>query len=154
MKSAIIGIAGLLVGGLLYIVSRARSLLMFKWFEVLGAGQEVRVVRALVGPYIKSWPRWIYFSLPQALWCFGGILLFRAIWGTGAAGAWPRRLWILLFSGFALGLEVGQGLHWLPGRFDFTDLSLLVIAMCAAYVVIHIENMLGDYRQILGESKC
>jgi hypothetical protein len=148
MKNAILGTAGLFVGGMLYVLARTRSLLMFKWFEVLGIGQEVQALRAFGGPYVKSLPQWVYFSLPQALWCFSGLLLFSSIWGFNSANLWPRRAWILAFSVFAVGLEVGQGLHWVPGRFDIADLMLLIIAICASTLVARLDNGFGAYRKI------
>jgi hypothetical protein len=112
---------------------------MFTWFDALGAKSLVMALRAYARPYSSAFPHWVYFSLPQALWFFSGIVAFNCIWGTTSTLLYDR-LWILAFVGIAFGFEVGQFLGLVPGHFDILDVVLLVIAFLGALLVNHLIN--------------
>ena len=135
MMKIMASFGGMLMGGLLYIVSRSESLLMFRWFDMLGIQDEVRALRFWTHPYLNSLPHWVYFSLPQALWYFSGLLAFELIWGTDASIFQQRRAWICVFSVLALTLEFGQFFDIVPGRFDLLDLALLLVAWVVAAAI-------------------
>ena len=135
MKKALVATVAMLIGGLLYISLRSESLAMFRWFAMLGVQDEVHAVRALTSAQLGRLPGWVYLSLPQALWYFSGLLGFECIWSVNAATTRERRAWILAFSGLALGLEIGQWLGLVPGRFDPLDLVLLLVAWSVAAAI-------------------
>ena len=63
-------ISPLIIGGILYVVFRTKSLRMFGWFEFIGFNSEISFLRKYVSP-LKSWlPSWVYFSLPDGLWVY------------------------------------------------------------------------------------
>jgi len=140
MRKALCAIIAMFIGGLLYISSRSESLTMFRWFAIVGLGDEVTAFRILSRPYLSLLPLWIQFSLPQALWYFSGFLSFECIWGATPGERWHRRAWLTIFSGLALGMELGQYLRWIPGRFDIVDLTLLVVAWSAAAAISSIDH--------------
>ena len=69
----ILSFAILIIGGLIYVGFRDKSLLMFTWFEQLGVSGEVDAIRGLVnsgGVY-----GWVKNSLPDGLWIFAYLFL-------------------------------------------------------------------------------
>jgi len=54
---------------------------MFTWLDALGIRSQVLTLREYAKPYSIALPRWVIFSLPQALWLFSGIVAFSCIWG-------------------------------------------------------------------------
>ena len=75
-KNTIIGIASIIFGGMIYVLWRKQTLLMFSWFDAMSLGIPIAILRDSASAYSSIMPRWFYFSLPNALWAFGGILLF------------------------------------------------------------------------------
>lgn len=137
----VVGLIAIALGGLIYIASRADSLLMFRWLETIGGDQIVDVIRQHVGPAIGSLPEWIRLSLPTGLWTIAGILLLRSIWG----GAWSRgaQVWCCGFFLSAIGGELAQWWGMLPGTFDPLDLTVIVVSglfACSLPTSIRMEN--------------
>lgn len=121
----------LIIGGLIYIGFRDRSLLMFSWFEQLGISDEVVVFRNLVkseGVY-----GWLKYSLPDGLWVFAYMFLVDAIWN----GSKSISSYIFIFSlpGFALLSEFLQYFGLFPGVFDWIDVASYSFAIIL-YIII------------------
>jgi hypothetical protein len=127
-------VSALLVGGLIYVIWRPESLVMFRWFDALSLEGVVATLRAYGASHSRTFPEWVYFSLPQGLWIMSGIVLLGCVWANNsrAALAWP-----LGFALFGFSLEGAQYAGWLPGRFDQLDLLFLVIASCLAGSVLY-----------------
>lgn len=119
----------MLSGGLLYVLYRPPSLLMFRWFDALGLDPSVERLRAIAAQQPQP-PAWAIGSLPHALWLLSGLLLLAWIW-RGSDGITPL-LWIGLLVAFAAGGEIGQWLGVVPGTFDPLDLALMSAACLAA----------------------
>jgi hypothetical protein len=134
IPTTILATAALLTGGIIYILWRGESLRMFSWFNYLGVGQLLHVLRAHAAPYAHAFPSWVYSSLPEALWLLSGTLYFRWIWRNGSAFSYV--LWTSLFIAIAIGSELGQYVHVVPGCFDITDLLLLIAACVPACILI------------------
>jgi len=122
----------MLVGGLLYLLYRPTSLLMFRWFEALGLDSAVEQLRAVATQHPRP-PAWAINSLPHALWLLSGLLLFAWIW-RGRAGS-AASAWMGVLVAFAAGGEIGQWCGLVPGTFDPIDLAL-VVAACIAFLAI------------------
>ena len=130
----ILATVALLTGGMIYVLWRAETLLMFNWFDMLGIGPTVEMLRKYAAPYSHALPYWVYYSLPQALWLFSGILFFHWIWRKGSVI--NHMLWTALFATVAFGLELGQYLKIVPGCFAIWDLLLLVAALLSALALV------------------
>ncbi len=131
MSRVIAAISTMFVGGMIYVLWRTQSLTMFTWFNALGAGPIVESLRAQASPYSNMLPVWVYYSLPEALWLYSGLVSFNAIWASHvgpAAWLWPGTL-----AAMALASEIGQTLGVVPGRFDPMDLALLLVACVAGF---------------------
>lgn len=125
-----LSIAAMTVGGLIYVLWRPDSLIMFSWFAAIGVDQVIADARAWAQPLRDSVPRFVHDSLPQALWLFSGCLAIHSVWRN-----WRYRgelLWITLVLTLAFGLELGQALGLMGGVFDYLDLALLIVAFLAA----------------------
>jgi|GEM_PF-3423100 len=155
MKRAVSPLAAMFIGGLIYVLWRSDNLLVSHWFAMLGAGRLVATLRAAAAPYAHSFPPWVYYSLPQALWLYSGLRAFHLIWG----GSHPRalNLWSSTFAAFAFGSELGQRLGLVPGRFDWLDLGLLIAAFLAAsfsnFGIITISGRSSDETSLLARSR-
>lgn len=115
----------LLTGGLIYILFRADSLLMFRWFDKLGASDLISVCRQhTIGQF--SLPTWFIYSLPDALWIFSFTSLMLSIWRDKFSV--QSIFWILVAPTIGLLSEIGQAFHVLRGTFDLFDLILILIA--------------------------
>src|SRR3990172_4353052 len=98
----------LLIGGLICILFRADSLLMFRWFDTIGLGQTIKTARQLIGH--SNLPAWTVFSLPDALWIFSFTNFMLIIWRDKF---WGQSLfWIFIAPTVGLFSEVGQAFHF------------------------------------------
>ena len=127
----IAGIA-LLTGGLIYLLWRPDSLFIFLWADALGIGDFVQMLRSNAPSYPDLFPRWVYTSMPQALWLFSGIVLLQAVWKGDYAR--PRMIWTGSFVLMAFMFEFGQFLRVIPGWFDIPDTILLGVACVFGYL--------------------
>jgi hypothetical protein len=109
----------LAVGSLIYALWRSHSLLMFRWFDAVGIGPLIDRSRGYV--HFIHVADWIRYSLPDALWASSGVFLFSAIW-TGSRSP-VRHFWICIAPCLAIGGELAQAVHLIPGTFDLVDLA-------------------------------
>lgn len=117
----------LLLGGVIYIAWRSRTLLMFRWFEIVGV--DVQPTRDALSEFAPT-SDVVLFSLPNALWAYALVSFFCIVWheqpGTTA------RLWIAAACTLAVAPEIGQSLGFISGTFDRLDLLTASAAVCAA----------------------
>ena len=121
-KNTVSGIISIILGGIIYVLWREQTLLMFKWFDSLGFTPAIISIRSFTDTYLSVLPKLLCYSLPNALWFFGGILLFSSIWKNFFA---ERILWISIFAVIGLGCEIGQLAGVLQGNYDNTDIVLM-----------------------------
>lgn len=114
-----ISFATLIIGGLIYIGSRDKSLLMFNWFEQIGINKEIDLFRGFINT--EGIYGWVKYSLPDGLWLFSYMFLVDAIWD----GSKFLCSYIFIYSLplFALLSEILQYLGIFPGVFDWVDFS-------------------------------
>jgi len=127
-----IALLALLAGGMIYLLWRKDTLLMFAWVDAFGLLDPLGAVRHGVSAF--SLPHWVVFSLPNALWLFSGLLILDAIWGSHRSVS--RLLWSAALGLIAVGAEAGQALRVLPGTFDWQDVALMALAGFCAILFI------------------
>lgn len=138
MRKAVIALMSLSMGGLIYILWRTETLVIFTWVDRLGLANFIGSIRGSASEFSPALPTWVVFSLPNALWLFAGVLAFDIIWGPKYS---PSKLaWVSLFSIIAVAVEVGQALRLLPGTFDWQDMALIVIVGFCALLSIASEK--------------
>ena len=139
-RNTIIGTVSIILGGMFYVLWRKQSLLMFSWFDAIGLKSIIASLRDIAGSCSPAIPEWLYLSLPNALWAFGGILLFYSIWKDSFA---ERMFWVLLFSTIAVGSEIGQLIGIVPGTYDTVDMELMLIFILLAIFIGSDDSVKG-----------
>jgi len=116
----------ILVGGLIYLAFRPKTLVIFGWIEGLGLVDEVNILRDYFAPFLAFFPSWVILSLPHALWTFS-LTLFLALpfWGN-VPWEVSKKVWLLIPLLISIGMEILQ-LIGLKGKFDLADLIAIVI---------------------------
>ena len=138
MKKLIMAIMSLSVGGLIYVLCRTDTLMMFTWFDRFYLTNFISSIRTDASALSTVMPTWVVYSLPNALWLFSGLLAFDIIWGPKASLA--KLAWLSLFGTIAVGAEVCQALQLLPGIFDWGDMVLMIFSGFSALLLIISEN--------------
>lgn len=121
----VLSFALLFVGGMIYIIFRSESLLMFTCLNKVGALEAIQSLRKLGAEYAVS--DWIKYSLPDGLWLFSYMFLIDTIWGGKISLSYYFFLWVQ--PTIAVVSEVLQVFGWLPGVFDILDLVCYVGAV-------------------------
>lgn len=124
----------LTIGGLIYILFRSDSLKMFRWFDSIGLSYFFDIARHQI-TFASKIPNWIIFSLPDALWLFSFTNLMLILWDYNFSRL--SIFWIILAPLIGLFSELGQAITIIPGTFDFTDLTLLLIATILPFSIIN-----------------
>jgi hypothetical protein len=121
----------LTIGGLTYILFRAASLKMFGWFKDLGFSEIITFARQSISDI--ELPQWTIYNLPDALWLFAFTNLMLLLWDN----KFTRHsiFWILVAPIIGLLSELGQAIHFIPGTFDFMDLTLLIFATTLPFML-------------------
>ncbi len=134
MRKVLLSLFAVICGGFIYIFWRSESLIMFNWFKELNLYSLIKYLRNVAQTYSNIFPHWFYYSLPNALWFFSGLLLFHAIWDNKKYSQ-QRIIWLTVFISLALGSEVAQLFAIIPGTFDTTDLLLIFVAWLTVLVI-------------------
>ena len=126
----------LVIGGAIYVCWRDSSLLMFDWFRQLGLGPVVDGIRTVTLPAAVLLPRWVLYSLPDALWVYAAIMFMHRIWVGSESRTVNRRLWLWSGPVLAVVIEFAQLTGVIPGSFDPNDLILSAAAAGTAALVV------------------
>lgn len=122
------------LGGMIYIIFRTQTLLMFKWFSFLGLNEIIYFFRSFATMKISDW---IKFSLPDALWVYAAMLIMMIIWDFKLNK--KSFIWIFIAPAFGIIGELTQ-LFFLPGTFDPIDLYLCILATLFGLIQIKFIN--------------
>jgi hypothetical protein len=128
-----IAITSLAVGSMVYILWRPESLTMFSWFAALQMDGLISDIRQRAVAYSTVLPRWVYLSLPQALWVLSGCLAVHSIWRNVRSR--HQQLWMFLVLTIALVGELGQAAGMIRGVFDYYDLGVVLAAFLVAQML-------------------
>jgi hypothetical protein len=133
MRKEAIAISAMLIGGMIYLIWRPETLLMFAWAEQLSLLQVVDALREFGREFLPNPPDWVLNSLPHALWIFSGIIFLGAVWKEESLR------WFILWSfgliAISIFSELGQISGLLPGTYDFGDIAGMLIASVAGYAI-------------------
>lgn len=117
------------LGGMIYTIYRPQNLIMFSWFEILHCNRKIELLRKVICDSNILLPKWVIYSLPNALWVFSGVISFQLIWQKKIKQMY---FWISIFVFVAIMFEVSQLLNIIPGVFDFIDILLILISVALA----------------------
>jgi hypothetical protein len=123
-------ISPLTIGGLLYVVFRAKSLRMFSWFEFIGINAQISFLREYISP-LKSWlPSWVYFSLPDGLWVYSFTSIILILW------AGKINYWLIIPFTSGILIEILQGFSFI-GTFDWIDFIFSIMGFFLSIFIIN-----------------
>ena len=133
IEKSILSLLILVIGGLIYIGFRDKSLLMFDWFNYMGITQQIETFRIFFNS--EGIYGWVKNSLPDGLWLFSYMYLVDAIWN----GSKSISSYIFIYSlpFFALLSEFLQYFGLVPGVFDWIDVLSYFFAILL-YIFIKI----------------
>jgi len=119
-------------------LARPRGLVAFAWVDAVGLGGVLAALRAAVAPLASSLPSFVRFSVPDGLWAFAFTRAMVLVW----SGTWSRKSapWILLAPVVAIGSELGQAMHVVPGTFDIVDLVVVTLGSALALARVRRAN--------------
>lgn len=114
----------LLTGGIIYLLYRPDTLLLFRWIHGSYFSDMVFIARG----YRVDLPAWVIYSLPDALWTYSMVSFYLALW-NGIITGW-------LIAGICIGIlpEIMQLPGWVPGTFDMTDVLLKAVFIALAFL--------------------
>ena len=116
------------IGGMIYLMFRSESLVMFRWCETLHIREYVDSVRISC-----TLPNWIVYSLPDGLWLCSYLLLVSAIWNFDLKQGW---LYVFSLPVVAIGSELAQAFGLMQGTFDWMDMVCYILGLLSGYVII------------------
>ena len=127
-----VGMLLLFMGGMIYVLYRPQTLLLFHVAGGLG-------MTDLIGQWRQMATAWhpaafTVYCLPAGLWALSYVLIV----GTLAQGLPAIRRWVAVFFIPLLGIasEVMQAMGIVPGTFDWTDLTLYALPLIAYAIII------------------
>jgi hypothetical protein len=129
-------LAPTVTGGLIYVLFRDRSLLVFSWIDAIGLGDLTTEARAGVQGF--TLPAFVRYSLPDGMWVYATTSWMSLLWSH------PRPISALpwMFCGIALGAggELGQLVGLIPGTFDSADLLACFAGFAASIALTFGRN--------------
>ncbi|MBR6031103.1 MAG: hypothetical protein IKP36_03985 [Bacteroidaceae bacterium] len=121
----------LLIGGMVYVAYRDKSLAMFGWFDSIGLSKPVDYIRVLAQS--KGIYGWVKYSLPDGLWIFSYMFIVDAIWNGKRNSYSFFFTWSLPIV--ALLSECLQHFGLCPGVFDWIDMVSYIFAMILFLII-------------------
>ena len=122
-------------GGLIYILFREKSLIMFGWFHSLGLENHINQLRDRFSMFSEIVPGWFIYSLPDGIWIYSLTSLMFIIWSKNLNNS--VYCWLLIGPFMGISAEVGQLLNFVPGTFDSIDLSFCLLASIVPFLVFN-----------------
>lgn len=125
-----------ILGGLIYLMFRDKSLIMFSWARSIRLNEAIDYLRyksISVEPYY-----WIKYNMPAGLWLFSYMLIIDAIWGGTKCGKRVFYIYVLPIS--ALLSEFMQLYGLCPGTFDVLDVISYLSAIILFKTIKYYEK--------------
>ena len=112
------GIMLLLIGCLVYLLFRSKTLHIYVWCESLGLSAPIDALRIAV----QNWPIPVFvkFSLPDGLYCASYLLIIDGIWHNEKR--WKKYLFLAAVPVITVSSELLQFFGLAKGTFDMLDL--------------------------------
>jgi hypothetical protein len=117
----------LVLGGALYLFLRRDDIALFDAVDALGLGRALDGARLVTHSCATLVPRPILGSAPDAAWAYAFGAALGLVW-RGEMATRAARVWIGGGFAIALGIELAQSIHLIPGVFDPIDLAAIAVA--------------------------
>ena len=139
------GFLPVFLGGLIYIIWRSTSLLMFSWFDGFGLTSHINVLRNIS----FAVPEWVIYSLPSGLWIYSFSFILIYIWHDAKSKS--KYLWMSLAPIIALSSELGQLIGVIPGTFDLADIALYMVFIGLSILAVWMLRQKNSMRRVNNE---
>lgn len=137
--SLILSIVFLFAGGMVYVLFRPTSLLLFYWLDAIGLLEYVNEIRSSITILL---PQWVEYSLPDGLWVFSYSLCVGFIWSFDVKRCLP---FLLLLPLVSVVDECLQLFRLVPGTFDLCDLYAYLLASILGISYVQLVNKIIKY---------
>ena len=125
------------IGGVIYVLFRSDTLLMFRWFEFFKLDKLIYSLREYTFYYRKYIPESVLFSLPDCLWVYS-FTMFLSFY--------LKNIFLIMIPCIGSVLtEIGQ-LWFVPGTFDILDILYMLVATGIALFFIY-RHRISDKKQ-------
>ena len=121
-------------GGIIYLLFRVDSLMMFRWADAAGIKPALDNIRIYCMTMQMDSLSWFFFSLPDGLWVYSFTSFMLIVWDLKFSR--HSILWITIGPILALGGEIGQAFGVVKGTYDSTDLVLCLIGSVLPVIII------------------
>ena len=128
----------IIFGGIIYLLFRSDSLMMFRWADALGVKPVLDDMRVYCTTIQMGSLNWLFFSLPYGLWVYSFTSFMLIIWGLKFSK--HSIFWISIGPLLALYGEIGQAFGVVRGTFDPTDLLFCLIGSILPVVILFSAN--------------
>jgi len=118
----------LLIGGMIYLIFRNNTLIMFKWVDFIGFTKHINNLREIINPIKLYIPKWVFYSLPDGLWTYAftsSFIIFND----------KNIIWLVMTFVLSIGVEILQGFQIFPGTYDPLDLLFCIIGYVLPFLV-------------------
>lgn len=132
LLTAVLVLFPLFAGGVIYLLWRPDSIILFRWIEWLGVYDHLQVARSAVRG-VKL-PYWLLYNYPNGAWTYAFTATLALIWADARPAKKVIYLLIPLFSGLLL--EWGQFLSIYPGTYCRGDVIAHFVGAFWGYMVI------------------
>ena len=78
-------------------------------------------------------PDWFIFSLPDGIWIFSYVLVMISIWNFTLNK--KSIFWMTIIPLVAIFSEIFQIFDFIPGTFDFVDLSFYILGFILPFII-------------------
>jgi hypothetical protein len=133
----LIGLVMLLLGGIIYLLFRPTTLLLFHTLDLVGLMPLVTDCRTLAATCQPS--EFVVYSLPGSLWATSYILLVVSL--LERAMRWQRMMVASIIPLAGICSELMQQAGLLPGVFDTADLVCYAVPLIILNMYIIIKNL-------------
>jgi len=120
-----------ILGGLIYLIFRNESLIMFSWIEYLSMSNEINTIQNFRN--IISFPKWFIYSLPDGLWIFSYTAISLEVWKHSINN--QNIFWIFSIPVIAVLSEFLQLSKIIPGTFDPADLIFYFLGIILSFCI-------------------
>jgi len=134
----IIAILALFFGGIIYLLFRTKTLLLFSWLKILN----INITEIIHINKSNQFQLFFVYSLPNGLWLFSAIILLGCIWKKNTINF---LVYTSIFWFGSILFEVLQKFGLIQGTFDYIDLFSL-LAFTIIGMIIYFMGIKGvDY---------
>lgn len=143
-KIGLFGFIPILFGGLIYVVSRAETILFFNCTKAIGIENEIKAIRGFFKDHQLS--EWFKFNLPDLLWVFGFTSVMIVIWKNYKSKI--KVFYIVLPLLIGISSELIQFYNPIYGTFDFNDIVCYILGTIMSIIILKTINQPKNEKQI------